>query len=87
MINIDHTFKTAKVEGNRQCDFTVTSSYEFPWDMLRYDQCFPASTDDAMKMTQEGKRTIRLRCHNHLGIPTVDRWRSFGWSVLAYEGH
>jgi len=74
--------------------FAVEGRGEFPFDMLRYDGCFPADTASAGQLpeaefhTVDGKvkrhrRTIYLM---HVGStpfwePTYDRWASFGWSV------
>lgn len=67
-------------------EFYVTGHGEFPVDMLRYDQAYPHSSQDAMAMgintSDLGEiletRTIRMVSLNSAG-PTVDRWRSFGW--------
>ena len=31
--------------------FEVTGRGEFPWDMLRYDSCWPQTSDDVAKIT------------------------------------
>jgi len=76
-------------------DFEVTGRGGFPYDMLRYDRCYPTDTlsaqtmeihdewapDAAMRV--KGDRTIKLRCI-HSGKqwePTKARWNSFGWGV------
>lgn len=55
----------------------------FPTDMLRYDCCWPASTEDAIAMSisiadSEGTKPITL-CSNK--PPTPKRWASFGWNI------
>lgn len=61
----------------------------FPLDMLRYDQCWPATTGDVMKiaycedpMLNNEVYEIEMRSHNHF---TYDRWRSFGWIATRKE--
>lgn len=69
-------------------DFTVRGRGPFPFDMLRYDGCWPADGDAVTKIEKCAEETygmeapveIKLRTHSVLG-PTVDRWRSFNWSV------
>lgn len=66
--------------------FAVKGSGEFPVDMLRYDACYPASQDDSVKLSRRlERRTVCLerRIANRGPVPTVDRWSSFGWCVLA----
>jgi hypothetical protein len=71
--------------------FEVEGSGDFPFDMLRYDSCYPVreGTDTAnLAKRYRGerleKRVIRLqriifdRSHD----PTYGRWESFGWKVI-----
>lgn len=64
----------------------------FPLDMLRYDACWPQTTESAslisMTLTREfsqkdwkelGKPVIELM---GISAPTNDRWKSFGWEVI-----
>ncbi len=67
--------------------FQVTGTGRFPVDMLRYDLCWPANSDqsldieDAVDTAVRPKgRTITLK---GLKVPTVPRWASFGWTVVA----
>ena len=66
--------------------FTVHGRGVFPWDMLRYDKCWPATESDSNKLDQYGlptdvmsERTITMR---GLVGPTFARWRSFNWEVV-----
>lgn len=67
----------------------------FPLDMLRYDQAFPKTEEDAFKISSIQRRVdkgqgaeligtmITVSCvalHSN-AIWTVDRWRSFGWEL------
>lgn len=66
--------------------FTVEGSGEFPFDMLRYDRCWPNASDpDVINLAphQRGslfksQRMVTLRGQAE---PTVGRWESFGWKV------
>jgi hypothetical protein len=76
--------------------FTVEGPGEFPFDMLARDACYPMTTDDAMAMllafprrfrpsrrfegAQEPK-VHRIQLASAAGPPTIEGWRSFGWSV------
>ena len=55
---------------------------DFPVDMLHFDQCWPATGDDAAKIVEPASpaepRSIRMRSHQR---PDTDRWSSFGWTV------
>jgi hypothetical protein len=62
----------------------------FPTDMLRYDSCYPATSDDVHGMDWDdraGRTVSLLKIHN--GRPrkgwetTPDRWRSFGWKIVS----
>lgn len=78
----------------RKYEFTVTGSGSFPFDMLRYDSCYPTSGLDVTSMTfdpdvydggmsRSRERNVRLRSERE---PTVARWESFGWRVEKIEG-
>ena len=58
--------------------FYVAGRGEFPLDMLRYDSCWPVT--DTGALIDRGQRRIKMACAKGIG-PTVDRWRSFGWTV------
>lgn len=55
----------------------------FPFDMLRYDNAFPASELDSGRMTDNGHREVRLATHSAHGGSDVSklRWASFGWTI------
>lgn len=80
---------------SQQYTFSVAGAGHFPFDMLRYDECYPWDTVDAMKLQYpvnwagerkpigETQREIKLvsnRC------PTYDRWASFGWIITDFNG-
>jgi hypothetical protein len=65
--------------------YTVSGTYGFPIDMLRYDEAWPNSEIDSALIVQTANhnsaeapqiRIVGLRS------PTVARWESFGWKVL-----
>jgi hypothetical protein len=78
--------------------FTVSGSGfgEFPFDMLRYDGCYPASEQEADRLSHycQGMRenrgeqpdfSVTLRtCHRF--APTTRRWESFLWKVTYIDG-
>ena len=72
--------------------FSVTGNGDFPLDMLRYDQAWPASPEDAAKISRRfdpsdnfGVRrdTVELcrLARKWREGPCVPRWASFGWAV------
>lgn len=67
--------------------FTVEGCLEFPWDMLRYDSCWPYTQDDAAIINRRTDRDMNIQSRRIVlqGIhrPTPDRWRSFNWKVVA----
>lgn len=51
----------------------------FPMDMLRYDQAWPATGEDAAKI-KPSDEPVEIRLHGLSCTP--DRWKSFGWSIV-----
>jgi hypothetical protein len=76
--------KAVRVQIER---FTVVGRGEFPYDMLRYDSCCPDRSEDASAMRDGvGQRQVQLRRYAvNSGGPTVERWQSFGWSVVKND--
>ena len=68
--------------------FTVEGSGHFPHDMLRYDGCWPSTSEDvvAMDFEEDGmRRRVTLTTIGHKDrVATVERWRSFGWAVVKH---
>jgi hypothetical protein len=69
---------TRKAGPKTRYDYYVTGKGTFPFDMLRYDACWPASADDAAKLypNAENPRSILMRSYKQ---PEIERWSSFGW--------
>lgn len=72
--------------------FTVEGTGTFPFDMLRYDAAWPASSEDAIALDHENWRShpkagdrYSVKLLSHGPAITPDRWRSFGWTVTAQE--
>jgi hypothetical protein len=66
-----------------QVKFVVVGASSFPIDMLRYDFCFPDTQQDVNAMDVRGSRCVTLVSRAaHDGVPTRDRWKSFGWEVI-----
>jgi len=70
--------------------FAVTGTWPIPFDMLRYDACYPATEGrDASALERlslpGGHRAAATVTFEHVGekgwAPTVDRWASFMWCV------
>jgi hypothetical protein len=67
--------------------FTVEGNGQFPFDMLRYDACYPAKSADVIAVHPSGRRdgkimeTRQATLKSLSGPPTVDRWKSYGWIV------
>ena len=61
-------------------EFTVEGAGTFPFDMLRYDACYPRTGADSTKLepTETDKRHLVLVSRFE---PTRERWESFGWNV------
>lgn len=63
------------------------------FDMLRYDNCSPASQEDAAKLERlayrdisDADRVVEFRRFSRNGNgPTVERWKSFNCDVLSWE--
>lgn len=67
--------------------FTVRGSGVFPFDMLRYDGCWPKRGEDVVSIQQgmrHGPRSTSRREITLEGVkdPTVERWVSFGWEPV-----
>jgi hypothetical protein len=66
----------------RSYDYWVTGRGHFPFDMLRYDRCWPCTGEDAILIDYNQRnrepRSIHLRSYQ---MPTIGRWSSFLWSV------
>lgn len=71
--------------------FTVEGCGEFPLDMLRYDTCWPSCSRDVDAMTHHRPgehRQVRLSTYTPRKrdlFTTPERWRSFGWPVVAED--
>lgn len=69
-------------------EFQVKGVGDFPIDMLRYDTCWPARSEDISKFNvsrfaeAEELRAVRTITLQSYFAPTVARWASFGWSVI-----
>lgn len=82
----------SKRRQNDVYNFYVAGKGSFPVDMLRYDGCYPVSSEDASKILIHGTdddyfqiRQVKLRATLEHGRITPDRWASFGWHVCRTE--
>jgi hypothetical protein len=63
--------------------FMVKGDGYFPYDMLRYDACWPSTSDDVINLGLGEKRKVTLTTiGNKDRKPTFARWESFGWKVI-----
>ena len=77
--------------------FSVRGNGEFPWDMLRYDNCVAETPEDQKKIDwtyedefpEGGEHGLFRREVNLVGSfphkwmgPNKDRWESFYWKVV-----
>lgn len=81
-------------ERPKTMTFIVSGQGEFPWDMLRADECWPYGSVDANAIAarygidppeKTGKRAIRLTTMDYMtgaDRPNRKRWESFGWRVM-----
>jgi hypothetical protein len=67
--------------ANKVWHFDVVGSGYFPYDMLRYDRCWPAKESEAPKLNGRMKVNDRIEMTGY-SEPTVGRWQSFGWTVI-----
>ena len=73
--------------------FEVCGKGEFPFDMLRYDHCYPDTSEDSVNMDEDrmmprNERPVRYVKLSRVvdsvkHLPTVARWASFGWTVVC----
>lgn len=69
-------------------EFIVEGSGEFPFDMLRYDRCWPTVESETSRFNPLGRiayatpRQITLR---GLREPTDARWESFNWKIVKFD--
>ena len=67
--------------------FTVAGEGPFPFDMLRYDICYPKRETDSAEIertTRRERRTFHVTLVSSKA-PTEERWGSFGWAVESVE--
>jgi hypothetical protein len=65
--------------------FVVEGGGEFPFDMLRYDNAWPATEQDSGLMPGYEKRRVTLFTITER--LTVKRWESFNWTVVEDLHH
>lgn len=73
-------------------EIVVAGKGRFPIDMLRYDNCVPRGSEDAVRIEdihydRSQVRTIRLNRFSYDATKCeADRWKSFGWDVIEDSG-
>lgn len=61
--------------------YTVIGKGRFPFDMLRYDECWPSIDATALAPIVEPSVPLRSIRMSSYKPPTPQRWASFGWCV------
>jgi hypothetical protein len=83
---------TKKIKTGQIARFTIEGRGAFPLDMLRYDCCHPAQSEDASAIEHSfrdhDRWSVRLDRVARGGCPvtdmiTVGRWESFGCRVVS----
>jgi hypothetical protein len=66
-------------------EIEVSGRGQFPYDMLRYGQCYPVTTTDAHNIESDARerRTVKLasHCNSMHMMSTIERFRSFMWAA------
>lgn len=71
-----------------QVQFQVEGAGQFPFDMLRYDSCYPATQGDAFALEphRRERRKVTLLANvtvqEIFSVPDHERWQSFMWKVV-----
>lgn len=65
--------------------FTVEGCGVFPFDMLRYDQCYPFDSESVAQLAparplRESRQVTLVKSTRY--PPTEARWQSFGWRII-----
>ncbi len=69
-------------------EFTVEGRGAFPVDMLRYDSCYPSSSEDVLSMMigpgdERYLKSRKVTLRTDSGEVTPERWASFLWRVTS----
>lgn len=69
-------------------DFIVQGRGEFPFDMLRKDECYPADGVTVSMLASAAHdrhlRSMKFRTARSINIH-AERWESFGWRVVSID--
>lgn len=74
-------------EGRRLHNFVVRSQHQFPIDMLRLTQCWPATSLDSDRIynshheLRPGETLRNIRLQSWL-TPSELLWQRMGWSII-----
>ena len=81
-----------RVRMGRTTESFMPTGLGFPIDMLRYDACYPATSDDAVKISasiRDARAYIEIYAwpESYIDLvgqvkPRSERWKSFGWEVV-----
>jgi hypothetical protein len=82
------TTQMARSQPPELFTFIVEGNGVFPFDMMRYDQCWPYTGEDSAKLDHHydsgGIRRVTMQTFGDrfTNRPTRARWASFTWRVL-----
>jgi hypothetical protein len=64
--------------------FVVEGAGQFPYDMLRYVPCWPATENDSPELqpSRTTHRSVTMETFSG-GAVTPERWKSFLWKVRS----
>jgi hypothetical protein len=63
-------------------EYFVSGRGPFPFDMLRHDRCWLATSEDSAKVARADLRTRYTVRINSYQEPRIGRWENFGWRVI-----
>ncbi len=84
------SYKTQKKQHEKWVDnieivyAVVAGSDDFPFDMLRFDCCYPQAINDSEQLESEQyEYRVVLLARDRGGAFCEDRWKSFTWKVVG----
>lgn len=65
--------------------FSVEGNGEFPFELMRTQECVPASEQDHQRIFADGRRRVALAYSESMDVwcgPSLHLWRTMGWPVV-----
>jgi len=73
--------------SNEAAFAVVAGSGEFPFDMLRYDHCYPLDCTDAEQLAEDKFDYRFVIVARDGGEFHPERWKSFTWRLVGQSKH